>query len=59
MNASKISRIAAIVKESAETLLEWISCHRVIGVEYLWIADNGTGAATRQISAAFCIQGNS
>lgn len=51
MTASGISKIAigAIVKENSTTLLEWIAYHRIIGVEYFWIADNGSGAATRQL----------
>jgi hypothetical protein len=50
-NTSKNLRLAvgAIVKESSETLLEWIAYHRVVGVDYFWIADNGSGIAARQL----------
>ncbi len=41
--------VGAIVKESSETILEWIAYHRVVGVDYFWIADNGSGIATRQM----------
>jgi hypothetical protein len=41
--------IGAIVKENAAALLEWIAYHRVVGIEHFWIADNGCGAAARQL----------
>jgi glycosyltransferase involved in cell wall biosynthesis len=41
--------VAAIVKDEADTLLEWIAFHRVIGVDGFFIADNESTDGTREL----------
>lgn len=49
--------VAAIVKNEADTLLEWIAYHRVIGVEKFFIADNESTDDTSDILAALAKAG--
>lgn len=44
--------VAAVVKNEAESLLEWIAYHRVIGVENFFIADNDSTDGTGEILEA-------
>jgi glycosyltransferase involved in cell wall biosynthesis len=41
--------IAAIIKDEAPYLLEWIAFHRVVGVERFFIADNGSADGTTEM----------
>ena len=41
--------IAAIVKNEARYLLEWIAFHRVVGIHKLFIADNGGDDDTSEL----------
>jgi glycosyltransferase involved in cell wall biosynthesis len=44
--------IAAIVKNEADSLLEWIAFHRVIGVQSFFIADNDSTDGTSEMLEA-------
>ncbi len=41
--------IAAIIKDEVNSLLEWISYHKVIGVDGFIIADNDSKDGSREI----------
>ena len=41
--------IAAIVKNEADALLEWIAFHRIVGVSHFLIADNDSNDGTREL----------
>ncbi|CAM4095761.1 glycosyltransferase family 2 protein [Bordetella tumulicola] len=49
--------IAAIVKNEADSLLEWIAFHRVIGVQSFFIADNDSSDGTSEILEALAEHG--
>ncbi|MEI2415956.1 glycosyltransferase family 2 protein [Orrella sp. JC864] len=49
--------LAGIVKNEADTLLEWIAYHRVIGIDSFFIADNDSTDGTREILAALSSHG--
>jgi len=49
--------IAAIVKNEADSLLEWIAYHRVIGVHSFFIADNESNDGTTEILEALAEHG--
>ncbi|AXK67022.1 glycosyl transferase [Burkholderia sp. IDO3] len=44
--------IAGIVKDEADSLLEWIAYHRIIGVTHFFIANNDSTDGTRDMLAA-------
>ncbi|OZI56386.1 glycosyltransferase family 2 protein [Bordetella genomosp. 4] len=44
--------VAAIVKNEADSLVEWIAYHRVVGVEFFFIADNESNDGTSEILEA-------
>jgi len=41
--------VAAVVKNEADSLLEWIAYHRVVGVEHFFIANNESTDGTKAI----------
>lgn len=41
--------ICAIMKDEAANLLEWIAYHRVMGVQYFFLYDNGSSDGTAQL----------
>jgi len=41
--------IAAIVKNEAPYILEWVAYHRVVGIDTFFIADNGSDDGTTQL----------
>lgn len=49
--------VAAIVKNEADCLLEWIAYHRVIGVKEFFIADNDSTDGTSEILEALSEHG--
>lgn len=49
--------VAAIVKNEAESLLEWIAYHHVIGVHSFFIADNDSTDGTTEILEALAEHG--
>lgn len=49
--------IAAIVKNEADSLLEWIAYHRVIGVQHFFIADNDSNDGSSEILGALAEHG--
>lgn len=49
--------IAAIVKDEADALLEWIAFHRVVGVSHFLMADNDSQDGTSELLAALQTQG--
>ncbi|CAM4334801.1 Glycosyl transferase family 2 [Bordetella tumbae] len=49
--------VAAIVKNEADSLLEWIAYHRVIGVDKFFIADNDSNDGTSEMLQALAKHG--
>ena len=49
--------IGAIVKNEADSLLEWIAFHRLVGIDHFYIADNVSTDATWPILKALQKQG--
>ncbi|WP_251978355.1 glycosyltransferase family 2 protein [Salinicola avicenniae] len=49
--------IAAIVKNERPYLAEWITHHRLIGIEHFYIADNGSDDGTAELLADWQAQG--
>lgn len=49
--------VAAIVKNEADSLLEWIAFHRIIGVQTFFIADNDSTDGTSEILEALAEHG--
>ena len=49
--------VAAIVKDEADSLLEWIAYHRVMGVQRFFIADNESTDGTTEILEALAQHG--
>lgn len=49
--------VAAIVKDEADSLLEWVAYHRVIGVENFLIADNDSTDGTTELLKTLAANG--
>lgn len=49
--------IAAIVKNEADSLLEWLAFHLAVGASHFLMADNDSTDGTRELLSAFAEQG--
>ena len=49
--------LVAIVKNEASYLDEWIEFHRLVGVEHIYLYDNGSTDQTREVVAPYISQG--